>query len=184
MIINHRKNIAELKQVFLKIFCNNDPFGRMFKSSILSKVLLYPTNGYHLSKKQYSALINTLNSIGETFFYVSEIEGTDYFKKSNCMMHKDAHLEVTVNTSYYEYENTNIYLENAIYSHKGQWGAIISHEDHAVLGGSKEFIAIFKNFYPEWKDDQIKFLNAFEYWNKIAKIDLSWLAPFISYINE
>ena len=57
-------------------------------------------------------------------------------------------------------------------------------EEHAVLGGQKDFMETFKKLYPKYMDDQKKFLEYIEYWGKLSKADLSWLPAFIEYINE
>jgi hypothetical protein len=129
MIHNCRSDISKLKNIFSKVFINNDPFDKMFSSSIESKMILYPTNGYHLSKEQYCALIRTNEIFGYKSFYVSEIEGEPFKKNDPCKIHPQQHFELDITTSYDEYEKLTIILENALYSHTGTWGVIISHED-------------------------------------------------------
>lgn len=184
MIINCKNNMHILKDVFYQIFSNNDPFGKMFVSSISNKILLYPTNGYYLSTKQFSILVQAIQIFGESSFYLSEVEGEAFIEDDLCSVHSNKHLELSINTTYGEYESETIIFENAIYSCKGKWGIIISHEDHAVLGGCENFIKIFKKLYPEWEKDQQKFKAAFEYWGRHAKKDLNWISDFIKYINE
>jgi len=157
----------------------------MFVDTITNKVLLYPTNGYHLLKQQFSALINVINLFSQDrSFFVSEIETTAFTKNKNPESYLGEHFEISLDTTYYEYEKINICLENALYSPVGEWGVMISHESHAVLGGSKDFVNSFKQFYPDWKNDQKKFLENFGYWSKIVKTDLSWIQPFIDYVNK
>jgi hypothetical protein len=184
MIINRKKDIYFLKNIFSKIFISNDPFSKVFVSSISNKILLYPTEGYYLSEKQFSALNNTIKQFGETSYYLSEIEGQAFKGNDIDSIHPHQHLELDINTTYADYIEKNIIFENAFYSSSGKWGAIISHEDHAILGGSKEFITIFKKFYSNCKDDQKKFLEAIEYWGKLNNSDLSWLPDFLDYINS
>jgi hypothetical protein len=185
MIINRQDDIPDLKKTFFSIFSNYDPFDKMFLSSIASRVLLYPTNSYHLSEQQFSALINTLNMIGEKSFYLSEIE-VDPFVIDNLenAVHTPQYLELIVDTTFKAYSEINIIFENALYSINGKWGVIVSHEGHAVLGGDKTLITTFKNLYPYWMEDQKKFVKAIQYWGKRSITDTSWLASFIEYINS
>lgn len=183
MITNCQNDIFVLKDVFFKIFSNNDPFGKMFVPSILHKIILYPTNGYYLSKKQFLALTYAVQISGETSYYLSEIEGQAFIKNDTHSIHPSEHLQLSISCSYDEYEKKTIIFENAFYSSSGNWGVIISHEGHAVLGGCEKFITTFKKLYPDWRDDQKKFLEAVEYWGKLAKTDLSWVPDFIKYIN-
>lgn len=184
MIINRRDKIPTLKEIFSKIFSKNDPFDKMFVPSISSKIILYPTKGYHLSEKQFLALIRTMETFGEKSFYLSEIEGNTFVKNDTGVIYPYEHLELNIETPYIEYEGKTIILENALYSSEGTWGIIISHEEHAVLGGHKDFMETFEKLYPEHMDDQKKFVEAIKYWGKLSKADLSWLPAFIAYINE
>lgn len=99
-------------------------------------------------------------------------------------MYKHKHIKVGIETSYREYEQEDIIIENTIYSSHGNWGIIISHEEHAVLGGHKEFIETFKAAYPNYIHDQKKFIQAIEYWSLKQKKDSSWLKSYIHYINN
>jgi hypothetical protein len=69
-------------------------------------------------------------------------------------MYKHKDIKVGIETSYREYEQEDIIIENAIYSSHGNWGIIISHEEHAVLGGHKQCIETFKAAYPDYINDQ------------------------------
>lgn len=184
MIVNRHDSIPHLKEIFSKIFISNDPFNKMFVSSISSKILLFPTNGYQLSEKQFEAFISTIEMFGEQSFYLAEIEGDPFDQHKTCSNYLNEYLEINIDTSYDEYEKKNIMLENALYSPNGTWGIIISHESHAVFGGCKDMIATFKRFYPNWMNDQKKFLEYFEYWAKLSGSDLKWIKPFMEYIND
>ena len=50
-----------------------------------------------------------------------------------------------------DYESIPLILENAIFGLG--WGVLVSHEDHAVLGGSSRFVAAFKQAHPSWHDE-------------------------------
>ncbi len=184
MITNCQDNVSHLKKIFSKVFSKNDPFDKMFVPSISSKILLYPTNGYHLSEKQFLALTTTMKILGEPSFYLSEIEGNPFEKINTHSIHTYQHFEVNIETSYVEYERKNIVLENALYSAQGEWGIIISHEEHAVLGGHKQFIDTFKKLYPDFINDQAKFIKTIEYWSERSKTNMRWLPEFMKYINE
>lgn len=185
MIISRKENVAVLKDDFSKIFSYRNPFGKMFATSILDKVLLCPINGYCLSRKQLSALILTAQMLGESSYYLSEIEGNKAFEKNDDSSAYDfGHWELGISTSYDEYEKLRIPIENALYSKNGKWGVIISHEDFAVLGGTSEFVTLFKKNYPEWQQDTKNFI---EMWNSNKEhygSDISWIPDFLKYINE
>jgi hypothetical protein len=75
-------------------------------------------------------------------------------------------------------------LENALYSTSGQWGVILSAEDHAVVGGSKEFMTAFKNSYPQWSLDLEAFASYWSEYGKSRNTDVTWLSDYIDYIYK
>ena len=139
------EQILILQKVFNKVFKTKDSFGEMFKDYMPERMLICPTNGYCLAENQYKALVEAVNSIGETEIYISEIEWEDHFESKMC-----SHWVIPTTTKYDEYTKIPIILENSLYSIEGTWGILISHEEHAVIGGTQEFITKFKASYTSW----------------------------------
>lgn len=168
----------EMREAFLKIFKNTDPFEEMFQDWVKEKYLLY-IPGYYLSKIQFNALQKTLDSMGESSFFLSEIEGRDI---SKVLAPEDelSNYCTLKSSSYDEYKSHIILLDNALYSTTGKWGIIISHEDHGVVGGSDEFITYFKKFYP-YLDYDLK--QVLEMWNHPEKPGASWKPDVLKYVN-
>ena len=183
MIQDCKDNISNLQHIFSKVFVNNNPFEEMFTLEIESKIILCPTNGYYLTKKQFIALKQTNKIHGGNPFYLSEIEGRPFATHDPCKQYPHHHMKLDNDTPYHAYNKIFIIFENALYASDGKWGIIISHEIHAVLGGSKEFISTFKELYPDWIEDQKHFIKYIEYWGKKAYKDTSWLIDYIKYIN-
>ncbi len=176
------KMLETARTAFNKIFKNTDPFGKMFNYSISNKLLLSHTNGYYLNKKQFKALMNTIKEVDEDSFFLTITEDLDF-----SLVDKESICGTRVfkpNITYEEYEQNKIVLENAIYSKNGTWGILISHEDHAVIGGSNEFIKIFKQFYTCWEDEPKKFIKKWRYNQQHFNSDISWIPEFLKYINE
>lgn len=133
-MMNQKRHIQKLKSTFYSIFKNRDPFDSMFNEHIKQKIILCPTDGYYLDEKQFNALMKTIRQIDENSFYLSEVEFDDFTENLDAQnIHNPGHWELNNETSYEDYRNNLIILENALYSPKGTWGLIISHEDHAVL---------------------------------------------------
>ena len=178
-------NVQELRLAFYRIFKNKDPFNGMFNAHISQKILLCPTDGYYLDKKQFNALIKAVKQIEEDFFYLSEVEGECFLEHPKAQGNYEFnHWELSNKTLYHDYKKNPLVLENAIYSPKGTWGILISHEDHAVLGGSEEFVKLFKQSYPEWKQNIEYFIKMWEYNKEHYKSDITWVASFLDYINQ
>lgn len=180
-----KKSIEELQKAYYNVFKNKDAFGKMFNNNINEKIILCPTDGYYLNKKQFNALMKTIQQMEDCSFYLSEVEGDCFLENFNTKNNYElGHWELTLETSYDAYKSNPLILENALYSSKGTWGVIISHEDHAVLGGSDNFMKLFKQSYLEWDRGLENFIIMCEYSRTHYKSDLSWLPDFLSYINR
>ena len=117
-------------------------------------MLLFPLDGYYLTKKHYAALQDALGAIDESTFYVSTYEGEGKFLDSPDVRGDAVHYAVKRDDAYEAYQQAVPWpLENALYSSTGSWGLIVSHEMHGILGGSKRFIEVFKSSYQLWRAD-------------------------------
>lgn len=155
-LIQRINNLDELRKAWMSVFVSADPFSDPLSESVKGRLLFYPTYGYHLGKKQYDAFAKTARALHESGFYLSIVEytrgfltrGENYF----CQF-----------PLYDEYERIHLVLENAIYSMRGTFGILISHENHAIVGGSTDFILELKKNYPDWQEDRRRLL---EEWRK------------------
>lgn len=138
---------GKIKELWSLVFASNDPFCDPFLQGISSRLLLYPTYGYYLEETQYQAFAQSVQAIGEDAFFVSEVEyAGDFFEKGQ-------HWRCACPT-YDEYRNLPLVLENAVFSTKGSFGMLLSHEDHAIVGGTTEFIESMRRNYPHWQEDR------------------------------
>ncbi len=135
-----------LGETYGRIFISDDPFGWPFAERIKSGMLFYPTAGYHLSKSQYNAVVAAAKANGDEGFIVSVVEGEgEIIGRGESWWCKYPNYE--------DYLGLPLVLENAIYSKRGSWGIMISHEDHAIIGGSAGFVEMLRAGYPEWRED-------------------------------
>ncbi len=153
--INVITDVSSLRQSWERIFITTDPFTFPFRSSIQRCVIFYPTEGYHLTEAQFKAMTAAARTIGEEGFVISVVEyAEDFFKQGDhwwCQF-----------PSYEDYLNLPLVLENAIYSIKGNWGIVISHEDHGVVGGTEEFINQVREQYPQASSDIVDLKEAWQ----------------------
>ena len=158
-----------LEQIYYSIFRSTDPFGDAGQSTFPIKAVIYPTYGYHLTERQFKALKEANDITGGKEFFISQVE------------HEPANPFVVgehwkcVNPSFSDYNEISIALENAIYSVDGSWGALVSHEDHALIVSKMDFWKAFKDIYTDWREDYILFLNNW----KQSKEDSSWQDNFL-----
>jgi hypothetical protein len=153
--MGHLKKVLSSKtmqEAWRRVFLTTDPFSNPFTRAIDNVLVFYPTVGYHLSEEQYEALLKSRQS--ENKFYLSEVEWQDDF------FSRGAHW-LCDSPSYDDYLSIPLMLENAIYSSTSVWGALMSHENHALVGGSKEFIERLRQNYPQWKTDKEKLRMSF-----------------------
>jgi len=142
------KDLSAIRTAWEQVFCSNDPFAWPFCPQFATGRIFYPTDGYHLTKQQFLAVGEALEQTGETGFFLSivESEGLSFLERSW------GHW-VCESPSYEEYCQLPLTLENVIFSREGRWGVLISHEMHAVIAGSTEFIAALAGQYREWAND-------------------------------
>lgn len=143
-IVPAEKLIAAWRRVFLA----TDPFAWPFTSAVEECKILYPTDGFHLSRSQYSAFINAVKSVGDEGFFLSIVESEDLSFLSRPSGHWWCEFP-----DYEDYCQINLALENAMFSPSFHWGVLVSHEMHALAGGSAEFMEAFAQNYPNWKED-------------------------------
>lgn len=142
------KDLSAIRSAWEQVFCSNDPFVWPFRPRFMSGRIFYPTDGYHLTKLQFQAVGEALKQTGETGFFLSVVESEGLSFLDRGWGHW-----VCESPSYEEYTQMPLTLENAIYSREGRWGVLISHEMHAVIAGSAEFMAALSGQYREWSND-------------------------------
>jgi len=172
-----KENIEAIKKAYYKVFRNRDPYDEPFREDIecvlpLCLIDVEEQEMYcFLRNKQSMALSRVLIEINEKAFYASSLEyGKEIYEvvDENGNLYISAtdaygHTGILGGNRYYKFstpeeweQNYNIFslTHNAFYSTKGEWGGVISGEDPFVLlGGSREFINLFKKHYPEWEKD-------------------------------
>lgn len=159
------------------IFASVDPFEGDFTSSVESKLLLYPTEGYMLTSAQFDAIRFAAVQRGAplAFLSITELIPDLSFDSIDTWQ-----LDLN-DVSYSDYRGLRdsgpVVLENAIYSADGLWGVSISQDFHAIVGGSDGFIHAFSNAAPDELNGVEGFLQAWRRNRDDIGSDLSWIAP-------
>lgn len=136
--ITERGELDAARETWRWVFQTADPFTWPFRSDIGCGRLLFPTDGCHLNSSQYAALMGAIADNRENGFLIAIVES-----ESDNLGQGDLVAWCCESPSYQEYSELNITLENAIFSQAGQWGLIISHEMHGILGATEKFISAF-----------------------------------------
>ena len=173
-LITGNKN--KIEESLRRIFISFDPFKPEIKNAKLLTLILFPTDGYHLTEKQYSSLIQTISAVGNAEFYISETEWEpDPFSKG--------HHWYCNNPTFEEYSEILIGVENAIYSIEGKWGILISHELHALMFSDAQFVKLFESEYLNSRKDKEEFLRN---WRAIKKsgVKTDWLDGLVKILHN
>lgn len=167
------RNKADAVQAWHQVFCSVDPFGWPFCPAITDGGILFPTDGCHLSREQFDVLARVVVRSGETHCYLAVVEGSE---GSGVTLGDEVF--VVDFADYDGYARLHLTLENAIYSMNGTWGLLISHEMHAVFGGSADFVSTFNQFdgssAEQWRNFRAQ-------WQ--AAEHVQWLAMIASHLR-
>jgi hypothetical protein len=162
MDTDYRAATPEMQAAWRKVFVTDQPglrypstlaFRYPFTERIERAMILYPT-AWHLEESQFRAICQTLRALGSSIFYTSIYEDKGDFLYSGGVRGDARHHILKAEDSFAMHEASVPWpLEYALYGDAPCWGLIASHELHAILGGSTEFIEKFKSFYPNWAVD-------------------------------
>jgi len=142
------------KNSFERIFISTDPFAWPFHERIKDYIFFYPTEGYALTKKQYVAIMRAAEKLEDNTFYHSVVEAEDDIVNEKDILDRNIHW-LCENPDYKEYFSIVTFpLECGLYSEKGNWGILISQEEHAIVGGTNSFMDELRKKYPDWKKDR------------------------------
>jgi hypothetical protein len=112
-------------------------------------MFFYPTGGYHLAEHQYNALVEAARDVHDRGFFLTVTE----YGKNFLSLGEHYWCEFPSFLDYKKLVLSLPPLENALYSKEGRWGMLLSHEDHAIVGGDAVFVSKLKDLYPRWKSD-------------------------------
>jgi hypothetical protein len=135
---------SQVRRAFDRVFASTDPFDYPFRPAVEASLVFYPTEGYHLSQVQYAAVVAAAHATGEPAFFVSVVEYSGDWVERGQHWLCDA-------LGYEAYRSIELTLENALYSASGGWGLVLSQEQHALVGGSREFVRRVQASYPAWQ---------------------------------
>lgn len=160
---------------FHRVFEHKDPFSSEGVTSLPIRVVLFPTDGYHLTETQFNAMKSAAKAIDETYFYVCETE-VEYLEKANTWL--------CDSPTYAEYSSVFVGIENAVFSADSHWGLIISHELHALLVCNDVFWENFRRAYPTLNKDYLEFVEYWEENEAALGSNIDWLKPFLQQLTS
>lgn len=147
---------SEMRKAWKGTFKSANYFTIPFQPEI-ECCLLYPhTGATYVPDDLYRAVTEAARAAGDHGFYLSETEVKDFFNRPNHWW-----CEFPPHEDYYSLLPDM--LESAIYSGDSSWGVAVSHDWHALVGGSGDFIRQIDESCPEWRKDVIETIDRWEY---------------------
>lgn len=149
--------LMKAKEAFTTLFKSPDPFDEPFQPNTSIRKILYPTE-YELSEEQYAAIASAAIALGESTAFISETEG----HKKGLGFEDWGHWRIDLRDYPYPAMRNLEWcslMESSIYSINATWGLIISHEQHAVIGGPLNFFEMLRTNLPDLENQIQEFLS-------------------------
>lgn len=177
MAIREIDGTEELKSAWRRIYASEDSFTWPFQATLTSGRIFYPTDGYYLTREQFSSLVLAAQQPENQRFAISLMEGASFDTKSEDLPSSlgTGHWLCTSPT-YSEYRALPLVLENGIYSTRGGWGVLVSQEMHAIVGGNNAFVEKIGRGYSTWAEDLRELRRT---WDGDSRS--GWVEPLISF---
>ena len=181
---NSKINIIEVKNKYQALIKNSN-FDEInnFNNDLIPKKLILSQfeedeSSFHITQKQFEALVKTMKQFEEKYFYIYLSEG---HKNNDFLLNeKDSLTLININDSYKEYQKMTILFENIIFSSQGNWAIILTMEDYGILGATEEFMNEYKKNYPNWKED----IEKFKYYFDAPNYNLTVVEKIFNYVTE
>ncbi|WP_107669627.1 hypothetical protein [Cyanothece sp. BG0011] len=175
----------EAEPILKKIFIDDDPFGKCVNSSIEESLIVFPCRSYiepHLIEgiikvayklKEKNCYLTNIFRYDDTpnHYYISLSELSEEYLRSSSNISSN---EVTL--------KIDDWIEYVIYSEKGTWGLMISHERHGILAGSSQFINIIRQSVSDLDNQVHLFLDKIESLRFSPNATLEWVPELLYHI--
>lgn len=150
--------------VLRQVFASLDPFGTPFSEHVTERAVLYPIDATLENEEDYlGALGSAADAVEDPDIFVTSTEltypsGRGYETWFVPKLLRDSLRTLPLPA-----------LETAYYGSRGTWGLLVSHEFHAVVGGSKDFVDGFfsqltrteaqmqHDLVQEWQRNRVRF---------------------------
>lgn len=120
-----------------QVFAELDAFGAPFADAVAERALLFPVP-IELEPGQIAALRAAARALGEETIFMEVLRISPQ---------EERFWELSTDDGA-PYDVDNPFIDTALFSSAGTWGMIVSHEDHAVLGGPPELMRILAAGFP------------------------------------
>ena len=183
--LSEEKYQAEAAPALHRVFAYEDPWHEPFANGVEVRRLLYPVHAglRDLDYPLLDALVSVATRLEDDGFYVSIIERPT--PDSEWSRRDDWHWYLPfAEIEAYGSLGDALSLERTLYSPSGRWGLMISHEDHALLGGEAVFFEAMREAIPGFDNiGQVQhFLSDWRYYNAETGADVSWIPDLLTHV--
>lgn len=168
----------ECRAALNSVFRTFNPFGTPVADQVRQRAILFPI-AYMLDKDQFDALFDAAHAVGDETVCVSVTEGRDKLVKRGDVL--DWQVQRWEYEEYRDLPTIGV-LENAIFSPRGTWGLLISHEQHAIVAGELLFMRTLAAEFPGYNSASARFLEYWKFEQKRSGADIAWLMPLFTHI--
>ena len=168
---------SEYGAAFRAVFQSTDPFGAPLTERMTWRGLLYPVP-YLLEPEQFDAVVAAARATGDDRICISvteEFDGLSGARAEHCLF------DYWEGAEYQRLGAVGV-LENAIYSPRGQWGLMMSHEQHAVAGGPRIFMDELASRFPSFEASLEEFLQSWAEYRDQRNAEVSWLETLLTHL--
>jgi hypothetical protein len=184
--LSEKKFQVEALPALKQIFAHEDPWNKPFATNVEIRRLLYPvsTTLRRSNPELLDALFSSAKKLGDKGFFLSLITRPPAMEQD-----RPYHWYYPfTDMSGYESSKYAFAMEQVLYSPTGQWGMMISFEDHALLGSSIQFFDTLQTILPDFDNiKQVqKFLANWKYYKEEFgpkfNTDITWISVLLTHI--
>ncbi|MCI8271281.1 MAG: hypothetical protein HFG16_03100 [Erysipelotrichaceae bacterium] len=118
----------------------------------MSFMIIYPTDGFYFTKKQYLAIFNVIKKQFNNEYYISDIEFADSFSKEEKNTELGYMHRKYTSFDYDSYIKEILLFEYAIYDTEGLWGISVFQDYYAIICANEKVIKDIMKNYPNSVD--------------------------------
>lgn len=183
-ILNELEYRMQAESILRQVFINDDPTENPFSDNIPERLIVSPLD--YVETELIDAVITVASNSGEKNCYLTNL-GRYEGEANHCYM---SLAELHDENAYLSYarvvDGVNIdifcWIDYVIYSDKGTWGIMISHEDFAVIGSSSDFICKLRQLLPDLDQQVYPFLKKFKSLGVMLHRNFDWTPKLLTHI--
>ena len=149
------EDVDRIREIYQRLFKSQDAFEIPFQPETAGCIVFYPTTCGYLTRGQYEVVTTAAKISGDKGFVLSEIFGDFMQQRKHWWCEFPAYED-------YVRLGEIVGIDNALYSINARWGVAVASEDHALVGGPKNFIRNVDKMYPEWRTSMIEVIDGWK----------------------